>query len=499
MSDAIWPIVSRSFLLPNLQREFEMDAVGGYQLLGRVSDDRPLPVWKGRHPASARSVALKQVELTTDDAIDRLRAQVRVLAGIAHPSLVEVLELIEDQDHAWLVEEWVDGISLSALLAEGGAFSPQQAAAVVSDVLAGLAHVHHRAIVHGGVSTATVLIDQTGTARLTDFGVTAGRSGSPVTLQSDVHSVGSVLCQLQPDLPPELAQVGRTALADEPGFRDAASFRTALDQAAAECFGADWREHVDLTSRVHERATAPVGGPSVAAGAESAADAVHGSVTSEPAQPVVAPSGSLPSALPPSVQAHRVKVRSPKRSARPPEAGADAPPSLEPGAKRLAPGDGNPGKTIPIIAAVVVVAAIIILVLSRHDMKKTTTAATTFKGSYTVTATLKSAGVGADQGRPLDSVRTETWQVSSTCPATGECTATVTSAGGSAFALAFANGAWTGERAMPALGTCSGAYSVSLIPSGTSGAQLLGTMLGVAGGCAQQGTETEALVVTRAK
>ena len=43
-----------------------------------------------------------------------------LLTGISHPALVEVLELIEDDQQAWLVEDWVDGISVAAVLDAGG-------------------------------------------------------------------------------------------------------------------------------------------------------------------------------------------------------------------------------------------------------------------------------------------------------------------------------------------------------------------------------------------
>ena len=94
-----------------------------------------------------------------------------------------MLDLIEDQQHAWLVEAWVDGWPLSALLDEGELTAPQ-ALGVISDALLGLEHAHQHGIVHGNITPGSLLVDRAGLVRLSNFG--AVDPLRPVTPQTDL-------------------------------------------------------------------------------------------------------------------------------------------------------------------------------------------------------------------------------------------------------------------------------------------------------------------------
>jgi tRNA A-37 threonylcarbamoyl transferase component Bud32 len=471
-----------------------MDAVGGYQLLGRVSENQPESVWKGRHPTSARQVALTQVELTNDDSITRLQAKVRILSGISHPGLVEVLELIEDQPHAWLVEEWVEGVPLADVVATDGTLSAEESVAVVGGVLAGLAHVHYRAIVHGNVTTTSILLDRTGTAKLTNFG-DAAEMAVPLTLRSDVRDVGRVLDALLPNAPTNVDQVIQRALALDPAhrFSDAGEFRTALDRAATEDFGVGWRDRVELSgrARVRESLYASSNDANPFPGAEVAAPG--------PASPLQVAAPDVLPAPPAHPVAHRVKVRSPKRARRPVEGKDTALDFLEARELRLTGSDGNAGKLIPIAATIVVVAAIIVLVLTHHDTRNATAPGLAFNGTYSVTTTLKSAGVGVDHGLAAGTVHKDQWVVTPSCSQSGDCTASVTDSTGAAFALTYADGSWTGQRAVTSAGGCFSAYTFALVAPGTTSTddKLSGTAAVVSGGCGQSGTEAQSLLINR--
>lgn len=471
-----------------------MEAIGGYQLLGRVSENRPVSVWKGRHPASAREVAVKQVELTSNLSITRLRVQMRLLSGISHPSIVEVLDLIEEQGRVWLVEDWVEGASVAEIV-ETRAFSAEQAVAIVSDALAGLAHLHDRAIIHGNVTSASLLLDHSGATRLTDFGV-AGDPSGPVTPQSDIRAVAAVLEGLVSQRPANIAEVLSAAQSTDPGrgFANAGDLRRALDEAATIDFGPGWRDRVELrrgdspaleVETVGSAAAQSTSLPVLLAAAPESTAAM-------PALPASAPTNDGPTA-------HRVKVRSTKRTPRAADPSVDVREYLDPRSGNRA-NDVSAGKVIPIAATVVVIAAIIVLLLTHHDTNKTTTAGLAFRGSYSVTTTLRSAGIGSDQGQPVGTVHTEQWQVTPTCASSGSCTASITSSEGVAFALVYADGAWTGERAVTSTGGCVNADSFTLSSASSSvDTKLTGTVLVVAGGCGQPGSEAASVVLTRIK
>jgi hypothetical protein len=94
---------------------------------------------------------------------------------------------------------------------------------------------------------------------------------------------------------------------------------------------------------------------------------------------------------------------------------------------------------------------------------------------------------------------TDQWRVTSSCPASGACTAQITPSSGAAFTLTLADGTWTGARTMPTAVGCVGAYTIALSPaSGPSrAAKMVGVAHAVFGGCGQPGTEDGTLVINR--
>ena len=252
-----------------------------YDRLGVIAQTATVTVWKGFDPALKRPVALKQV--TSADAAEAARREAAVLAKLRHSNIVSVHDVFDGDDNTvWLVEQWIDGAPLSAVLARTGQLRAIDALALVHGALSGLAHAHDREVVHGDVTPANILIDETGTAMLVDFGLatTPGEAGVggtpgyippeaaagvPLDKRSDVYSSCVVLAELlkgarlfpqsslatthQQTTAPELdgierpvAAVLQTGLDPDPDARpaDAKTLLTQLESAIEETHGRGW-------------------------------------------------------------------------------------------------------------------------------------------------------------------------------------------------------------------------------------------------------------------
>ncbi|MEO6713426.1 MAG: serine/threonine-protein kinase [Mycobacteriales bacterium] len=265
-----------------------MSLVGAYEMIGPVGSGSTATVWKARDNQLDRFVALKRLDNATSHLREQWRAEARTLASLSEPHIVEVYGFAEEADTAYIVEEWVEGATLAAVLAAAGQLSAAQALGVIRGALLGLAHAHERGVVHRDVSAGNILVDQTGTSRLIDFGLAAatGTIGShgtsayrspeaageqPVTPASDVYSAAAVLTHLltgTASVPPatelidaELRSVVRRALADDPGDRypDAGSFLGALEEAAERRYGAAWWTEAGMAALVGGAGVAVVG------------------------------------------------------------------------------------------------------------------------------------------------------------------------------------------------------------------------------------------------
>ncbi len=293
-----------------------MVAFGDYEVLGPVASGSTGTVWKALHPQLKRTVAIKELsaELRSQPGfLERFRAEARILAGLDDPHVVAVFDYVEEPGRAWIVQEWVDGASIEAVLAGHGRLSPEQSLGVLRGALLGLGHAHDRALVHRDVKPANILADQAGTSRLVDFGLAApvgaaGAAGTPAYMspeaargaaldtRSDVYSAGAVLFELlngnppyaAPDLQAMLARhisapvpalrghgslladlLGRV-LAKDPAQRpaDARAFLAELEEAATDRYGAGWLARASIAGVI--ASTAGIAVASTAAGGAAA-------------------------------------------------------------------------------------------------------------------------------------------------------------------------------------------------------------------------------------
>ncbi len=185
--------------------------IGDYERVGVVARGAHSTIWKGFDPGLRREVALKQ--LSGSGAGEAARREAAALAGLRHPNILSVYDVLDDAEGVWLIEQWITGAPLSAVLAATGKLRAIDALALVHGALQGLSYAHGRDVVHGDVAPTNILIDQSGTPMLVDFGlaVTPGHlslggtpgymapeaaAGRPVDKRSDVYSTCVVLAEL---------------------------------------------------------------------------------------------------------------------------------------------------------------------------------------------------------------------------------------------------------------------------------------------------------------
>ncbi|MEM9190884.1 MAG: protein kinase [Myxococcota bacterium] len=159
--------------------------LGHYEILTTIGRGGMGRVYLARgHRAHGvrRLVAVKTLlsELRSDpSAWDMLVDEARIGARIQHPNCVAVHELAEHEGLPFLVMDYVNGPSLSALARAMRVVPPRILTAVMLDALAGL-HAAHETVddfgdpiglVHRDVSPGNILIDVSGNASVTDFGI----------------------------------------------------------------------------------------------------------------------------------------------------------------------------------------------------------------------------------------------------------------------------------------------------------------------------------------
>lgn len=144
---------------------------GRYRIDGSLGSGGQAEVFRGHDCWLDRAVALKRCLDTSQTSLQR---EYSLLRQVAHPSLVQALDLVNDDDRGWfLIEPLVEGESIVP-------WARWQTSAGVMKVLApvahALAHLHARGLVHGDVSPGNVLVTPEGRAVLLDLGLASSRA-----------------------------------------------------------------------------------------------------------------------------------------------------------------------------------------------------------------------------------------------------------------------------------------------------------------------------------
>jgi serine/threonine-protein kinase len=195
---------------------------GRYRLEARIGSGGMSTVYRALDEVLQRQVAIKLMnrEVASDsDQLERFRREARAVAQLSHPHIVGVIDAGEDEHRPYIVFEYVEGETLKERIRRLGRLPIPEAVAYAIEIARALGVAHARHIVHRDVKPQNVLIDEEGSAKVTDFGIARtldeegltadGRVlgttdyvspeqalGQPVTGQSDLYSLGIVLWEM---------------------------------------------------------------------------------------------------------------------------------------------------------------------------------------------------------------------------------------------------------------------------------------------------------------
>lgn len=209
--------------------------LGRYQLEGVIGQGAMATVYLGLDPTINRRVAIKTLPLAHEFAESDLReARAQFLreaesAGrLNHPHVITIYDAGEDHGIAYLAMEYFDGKPLSHYSQNGRLLDPVVVVELMARAADALHYAHGQRVVHRDVKPANLLYHRVSdTLKLTDFGIarltdTARTktgiilgtpsymspeqlSGSTVTGQTDLYSLGATMYHLLAGSPPFLA------------------------------------------------------------------------------------------------------------------------------------------------------------------------------------------------------------------------------------------------------------------------------------------------------
>lgn len=160
----------------NIRKDVEKDNIGGYQLLKELGAGATGRVYRVREPDGGKVYALKYSMYT-----DRLTGEAAILKGLRHACFPKWIADGKEAAGAYLVMEYIPGITLQQLMEQYPTGMPEQMAAGIGlDVATGIACLHEGqpAYIYRDLKAANVMITSDGRARLVDLGAAVRAEGA---------------------------------------------------------------------------------------------------------------------------------------------------------------------------------------------------------------------------------------------------------------------------------------------------------------------------------
>ncbi len=211
-----------SLLMVNAQRAPLLGSgkiIGGrYEILSRLGRGGMGEVWHAYDRKLRVDVALKTLQLNlirNPDLVEALRQEVRTAREVISANVCRIFDLVVEEKLELISMEYIDGITLLAMLKQKGPMKLREASDIAAQFLSGMEAIHRSGLVHCDLKPENIMITRTGRVVVMDFGIAkqaaqkAARisgtlpymspeqvSGESIDTRSDVFSAGVVLAEM---------------------------------------------------------------------------------------------------------------------------------------------------------------------------------------------------------------------------------------------------------------------------------------------------------------
>jgi eukaryotic-like serine/threonine-protein kinase len=149
----------------------QFDQIGPYRVVRPLGSGGMGHVLLAEDTRLHRQVALKVLQSDPGaEATRRVLREARAAARLNHPGIAAVHDVLEDGGHSFIVMEYVEGQTLTSLIASGP-LTIEKAVDVGAQLADALAFAHAQGVVHRDVKPGNVMVTPAGRVKLLDLGL----------------------------------------------------------------------------------------------------------------------------------------------------------------------------------------------------------------------------------------------------------------------------------------------------------------------------------------
>lgn len=195
---------------------------GRYLILGNIGSGGMANVFLARDLILDREVAIKVLRydfLNDQSAIRRFQREMLASTELVHPNIVTVYDAGQEGETQFLVMEYVKGMDMKRYIQTQYPIPYDRIVDIMQQILSAVTLAHQHRIIHRDLKPQNILIDESGTVKITDFGIAVALSetsitqtnsmlgsvhylspeqarGSMATNQSDIYAIGIILYEM---------------------------------------------------------------------------------------------------------------------------------------------------------------------------------------------------------------------------------------------------------------------------------------------------------------
>ena len=156
---------------------------GRYEILEKIGSGGMSDVYKAKDHKLNRLVAIKVLkeEFGTDETfVSKFKMEAQAAAGLSHPNIVNVYDVMDEENIHYIVMELVEGITLKSYIATKKKLNVKETLGISIQVAQGIAAAHKRGIIHRDIKPQNMIISKDGKVKVTDFGIARAVSAQTI-------------------------------------------------------------------------------------------------------------------------------------------------------------------------------------------------------------------------------------------------------------------------------------------------------------------------------
>ncbi|MED3573461.1 Stk1 family PASTA domain-containing Ser/Thr kinase [Cytobacillus praedii] len=166
---------------------------GRYKILEIIGGGGMANVYLAHDMILDRDVAVKMLRLdfaNDEEFIRRFHREAQSATSLAHPNIVSIFDVGEEDSIYYIVMEYVDGQTLKQYIQQNSPIKVDKVLDIMKQLTSAISHAHQNHIIHRDIKPHNILIDRLGNVKITDFGIAMALSATSITQTNSV--LGSV-------------------------------------------------------------------------------------------------------------------------------------------------------------------------------------------------------------------------------------------------------------------------------------------------------------------